>query len=375
MSILQIPTDHEHVQMNPGRRSGLPVMIGIHSTTLGPAIGGLRIKHYATPFEGMVDCMRLSQAMTYKAAAIDNGTGGGKAVVPLPEGMTMTPEVKQAILLDVAEQIQALQGAYIAGPDVGTGPEDMDFLFRRTPWAGGRSAAAGGAGGTTEGTFAGLESAIETAAEVALSATSMRGLRVTIVGLGGIGTLLARSLHVKGASLLLSDIDVSKQELARELGAQWCSPGDAMLAECDVLAPCALGGVLTPALVEQLQCRVICGGANNMLTDDSVAALLLARGIDYVPDFIANAGGLMYASGVEVHRRSASDAMQHTRTGIARNVRTVLRTSKYGGRNTVELAMTLGQQRLDAALTIRRPIPVALTEGEAVASTASGKHT
>ncbi|WP_420996601.1 Glu/Leu/Phe/Val dehydrogenase dimerization domain-containing protein [Cupriavidus sp. 30B13] len=350
MHAIQIPTDHEHVQVKPGRRTGLPVMIGIHSTTLGPAIGGLRIKHYDTPSEGLADCLRLSHAMTYKAAAIDNGTGGGKSVVPLPAGASVTRALKEAILLDVAEQIHDLQGAYMAGPDVGTGPEDMDFIFRRTPWAGGRSKAAGGAGGTTEGTFAGLESAIEAAAEVALGASSVSGLRIAIVGLGGIGTLLARALKAKGASLLLADIDPAREALARELGATWCAPHDAMLAECDVLAPCALGGVVTPEVAGQLRCRVICGAANNILSHDAVAAQLRARGIDYVPDFIANAGGLKYASAVEVHRQAPAEAMRGTCRGIAENVRTVLRGCWDGAGTSVELALALGQRRLDAAL-------------------------
>lgn len=353
MQAIQIPTDHEHIQVKQGRRSGLPVMIGVHSTVLGPAIGGLRIKHYAAPFEGLIDCLRLSQAMTYKAAAIDNGTGGGKSVVPLPLGTELTPALREAILLDVADQINEMQGAYMAGPDVGTGPEDMDFLFRRTPWAGGRSKAAGGAGGTTEGTFAGLESAIDAAIEVALSRDSVRGLRVSIIGLGGIGTLLAQSLKARGAQLLLSDIDNAKKSLADELGAEWLSPVEAMLTECDILAPCALGGILTEDVAAQLRCRVICGAANNVLSHDLVGKSLRERGIDYVPDFIANAGGLMFASAVEVYRRTPDDAMLHTREGIAKNVRTVLQQSRQGAGTTVEAALELSQRRLDAALQRR----------------------
>ncbi|MFM0054441.1 Glu/Leu/Phe/Val dehydrogenase dimerization domain-containing protein [Paraburkholderia phytofirmans] len=349
MSQIQIPTDHEHVQVKPGRRTGLPVMIAVHSTVLGPAIGGLRIKHYEHASDGLTDCLRLSHAMTYKAAAVDNGTGGGKAVVPLPGGVTLSPSQRSALLLDIAEHIQSLDGAYLAGPDVGTGPEDMDFMYRRTRWTGGRSKAAGGAGGTTYGTFVGLLSAINTAVEVTLGRNSVAGLRFSIVGLGGIGALLAKTLKEQGAELIVSDIDPTKEATARKLGAQWLQPEEALLAKCDVLVPCALGGVFTIQNISSLRCKLICGAANNQLAVDSVATALLEREIVYVPDFIASAGGLMYASGVEVHNRSEEAAEKHVREGIAQNVRMVLLESREIEIPTVDVALTLGQRRLDAA--------------------------
>ncbi len=349
MTLLRIPTDHEHVQVKPGRRTGLPVMIAVHSTLLGPAIGGLRIKTYEASADGLTDCLRLSQAMTYKAAAIDNGTGGGKAVVPLPPGVEFTREFRESILLDVAEHVHSLDGAYIAGPDVGTGPEDMDFLYRRTPWVGGRSKAAGGAGGTTYGTFAGLDAALGAAIDVALEAKGCAGLHVSIVGLGGIGTLLAETMAARGARLILSDIDTSRKKLSDHLDATWVTPEEAVLAECDVLAPCALGGVFTAANVDQLRCKVICGAANNQLAHDELATALLAKGIAYVPDFIANAGGLMFAVGVEVHHRNESASEARTREGVSRNVRSVLLSAKENGTTPLSEALALGQARLDAA--------------------------
>ncbi|OTP67389.1 Glu/Leu/Phe/Val dehydrogenase dimerization domain-containing protein [Caballeronia sordidicola] len=349
MSQLYIPVDHEHVQIKPGRRSGLPVMIAVHSTLLGPAIGGLRIKPYERASEALADCLRLSHAMTYKAAAIDNGTGGGKAVVPLPMGTTLSSAARASLLLDIAEQIQSLGGMYMAGPDVGTGPDDMDFMFRRTQWTGGRSKAAGGAGGTSFGTFAGLENAISSAVDEVFGKTSMTGLRVCVVGLGGIGASLAKSLKKQGATLIVSDIDVSKRSLAVELDATWLPPEEAMLADCDVLVPCALGGVLTDEIAPELRCRLICGAANNQLSHDGVAATLLDLGIAFVPDFIASAGGVAYATGVEVHRRTEAAAEQYVREGIGANVRTILQESKRDSRPTVEIALRLAQQRLDVA--------------------------
>lgn len=343
---IHTPTDHEHLQLKPGKRTGLPIMIAIHSTLLGPAIGGLRIKHYEYSIDGLNDCLRLSEAMTYKAAAINSGTGGGKAVVPLPIGFELTPERREALLLDVAEHIHALNGAYFAGPDVGTGPNDMDFMYRRTPWIGGRSREAGGAGGTTFGTFAGVDSALRAAVATTFGRDSMAGLKVSILGLGGVGSLLARQLAVEGVKLTVTDIDESQRELATELGAHWLAPDDALQTQCDLLMPCALGGVFNETTVTALQCRLICGAANNQLAHDSVARLLNLRGIAYVPDFIANAGGLMYAVAVELHHRSEEAAEAYTRETIDHNVRQVLQASRDGSMTSQEAALKLGRARL-----------------------------
>ncbi|AQH03063.1 amino acid dehydrogenase [Burkholderia sp. KK1] len=349
MSNLAIPTDHEVFQIKPGKRTGLPVMIGVHSTALGPAISGLRIKTYDDSSAGIADVLRLSQAMTLKAAAIDNGSGGGKTVVPLPKDFMLTPQIKEAILLDVADHVHALGGNYHVAPDVGTGPLDIDVIRRRTPFAGGYSKEAGGAGGTTYGTYIGLDTAIRTAVRRVLKKTSMKGSRVSIVGLGGIGTLIARDYAAEGATLTVSDIDVSRRDFAEEIGVKWVEPDEAMLADCDVLAPCALGGVLTHCKVPNLSAKIICGAANNQLATDDVADALKARGIVYVPDFIANAGGLMYASGIEFHHRSVAGSETHTREGIARNVDIVLSEAERSAISTHSAAIDLALARLDAA--------------------------
>ncbi|WP_321964655.1 Glu/Leu/Phe/Val dehydrogenase dimerization domain-containing protein [Paraburkholderia sp. J7] len=349
MAELFIPTDHELFQIKPGYRTGLPVMIGVHSTVLGPAVGGLRIKHYDDSATAISDVLRLSQAMTVKAAAIDNGTGGGKTVVPLPSGFTLTPQIKEAILLDVADQVHSLDGTYHVAPDVGTGPADIDIIRRRTPFAGGYSKEAGGAGGTTFGTYVGVDTAIRATVGSVLQKTSMKGLRVSIVGLGGIGTLLAKDYAKEGAILTVADIDESRKALAEEIGAKWVTPEEAMLESCDVLAPCALGGVLTHEIVPQLSAHIICGAANNQLTNEDIADALLARDIVYVPDFIANAGGVMYATGIELHHRTEQGSEKHTRDGIKRNVELVLDVSKTDKISTHVAAVDLALTRLKAA--------------------------
>ncbi|MGJ7512322.1 Glu/Leu/Phe/Val dehydrogenase dimerization domain-containing protein [Variovorax sp. GT1P44] len=346
MSDLFIPTDHEHFQIQAGRRSGLPVMIAVHSTRLGPAIGGLRIKPYDQASDGIADCLRLSHAMTMKAAAVNNGSGGGKAVVPLPMDLTMTDDFREAVLLDVADQVHQLDGAYVVAPDVGTGPNDIDVIYRRTPFVGGRSKAAGGAGGTTFGTFIGVESAIRAAIKHSLRMDSVAGLTFCIIGLGGIGTLLAETLAREGAHLILSDIDESKRTIAATLKAEWLGPDQALHARCDVLVPCALGGLLTLDNIGSLSCRIICGAANNLLATDTVAYGLTERGIVFVPDFIANAGGLMYASGIEFHHRPEEMAGEHVRDSISKNVQFVLDLAALSKMTTQEAALQIAKDRL-----------------------------
>lgn len=343
---LHIPTDHEHVQVKPGRRTGLPVIIAVHSTVLGPAVGGLRLKHYERSSDGLLDALRLSQAMTMKAAAIDNRTGGGKAVVPLPLDLTLTEPLREAVLLDVADHVHALDGIYYAAPDVGTGPEDIDVIRRRTRYCGGYSKKAGGAGGTTFGTYIGLETALRSAVRQVLGTDSLSGLRIVIVGLGGVGTLIAQACAAEGATLVLSDIDESRKTLADELGASWLKPEDAMVVGCDVLMPCALGGVLSQDVITRLNTKIICGAANNQLASDELAIALRERNIVYVPDFIANAGGLMYASAIEFQQRSETDAEQHTRSCIARNVALILQQSLSNKKSTLNAALMLANARL-----------------------------
>lgn len=346
MNELFIPTDHQHFQMRNGRRSGLPVMIAIHSTALGPAIGGLRITTYPRASDAIADCLRLSEAMTMKAAAVDNGSGGGKAVVPLPINWEMTASRRTAILLDVADHVHELGGAYRVAPDVGTGPQDIDVIFRRTPYVGGRSRAAGGSGGTTYGTFLGVESAIRNAVREVLNLSTLSGLTMCIIGLGGVGSQLAQLLANEGVKLIVSDVDDQLQTFASSLGARWVDPHQATLVDCDVLVPCALGGILTVENVHALGCKIICGAANNQLASRAVAPILSQRNITYVPDFIANAGGLMYASQIELHHKNAEDAQMAVTDGIGRNVRLVIEMTAQTLGDTEAAALRIARERL-----------------------------
>ncbi|WP_406293202.1 hypothetical protein OG948_01765 [Embleya sp. NBC_00888] len=298
MSTVDPRLDHERVVLHYGKRSGLPVIAAVHSTTLGHAVGGARMWTYPDWRDGLTDALRLSAAMSLKNAAADLAHGGGKAVIALPTGTVLSPERREAVLRDLGDLVDSLGGTFIVGEDVGMRSEDMLIVREQTPWADCLPPSAGGIGEPAEPTSIGVYAAIEATARRAFATADLRGRRVCVVGLGQVGQRLARRLATAGAKLTVSDIDPAKQAIAGELGADWAEPGEALFVETDLLVPAALGGILTPHSVPWLRCAAVVGPANNQLSDDTVAEALAERGILWAPDFIANAGGVIY--GVKV---------------------------------------------------------------------------
>ena len=315
--------DHESVLIRTGARSGLPVVIAMHSSVLGPSAGGCRIWRYARWQDGLEDALRLSAAMTAKFAAAGLARGGGKTVVAMPQGYELTPAAKRDILHDVADAIESLDGRYATGPDVGTSPQDMVTIGERTRHVFCKPAEYGGSGDSSPATAAGTVAALRavgaqlgggvgrSGSGASAGADSLSGLRLAVVGLGSVGARIANLLHEDGAELVLSDIDPGKRELADRLGAQWYDdPHQALTAEVDILVPAALGGVLTEQIVPELRCRAIAGPANNQLAVSQAADALHARGIAWVPDYIVSAGGVIHAITVELDTRSEDEAAQ-----------------------------------------------------------------
>lgn len=285
--------DHETLLVRRGPRTGLSTIVAVHSTKLGPALGGCRMWHHGTLEEAIEDALRLSGAMTLKAAAAGLDLGGGKGVIWLPDDTVPAGDVRRDLMRDFAETVELLDGSYITAEDVGTTIADMELVARYSNHVVGRPVAQGGSGDPGPRTAVGLGAAIRACCSHRFGASSLAGSRIVVVGVGSVGASLARSLAAAGASLAVSDVDLGKRALAEELNADWLDPRAALRAQADVLAPCALGGVLDDPLTPELRCEIICGSANNQLSDDGVADLLAARGILYAPDFIANSGGLI----------------------------------------------------------------------------------
>lgn len=288
---------HEHIEIFADEASGLRGAIAVHSTALGPAMGGVRRARYASPDALVGDALRLSRAMTFKNAAAQLALGGGKAVV-LDDGLWAT--TRDARLRAFARIIDRLDGRYIAAEDVGTTPADMSVIAQETRWVAGCPVGAGGTGDPSPATARGVFGSLLAAVDVAYGRTDLTGLSVAVLGLGAVGLPLAEMLHRAGARLVVADIDAARTaDAASRLGAEVVSVTSLLAADVDVLAPCALGGVIGHGEAAQLKCSIVVGAANNPLTGDDIADDLHGRDVLYVPDFLANCGGIIHV-GAEV---------------------------------------------------------------------------
>jgi glutamate dehydrogenase/leucine dehydrogenase len=305
----RVDLEHEQVVVRRGTRSGLPIVVAVHSTALGMAVGGCRMKHYAGWRDGVEDALRLSTAMTAKAAAAGMDVGGGKTVVVLPTATAPVGAARTAVLHDVGDVVESLGGVYGTGPDVGTGPDDMVEIGARTRWVFCRPTAAGGSGDSSGPTAEGVFASLTAICGHLYGTPSVAGRRFAIIGLGHVGSLLAVLLAAAGAQLIGSDVDESRKLVADRVGAAWMAPDQAVRAPVDVVVPAALGGLLTPELVPELRCAAVAGPANNQLADPKVAALLADREVLWVPDPLVSAGGVIYGTSVELHGLPPGEAM------------------------------------------------------------------
>jgi leucine dehydrogenase len=285
--------DHEDVLVRRGRRSGLYTFVAVHSTIRGPSLGGCRMWGYADARQALRDALRLSRAMTFKSAVADLPLGGGKGVIMTAPGQSLSGALRTAALLDFGDTVESLGGRYITAEDVGTSSRDMRVIAQRTRHVAGLPRRMGGSGDPSPFTALGVESAIRACCERVFGSNSLRERSVAVIGLGHVGSRVAKRCGRAGARLVLHDIDPRKRRLAEELGADWVDADEALEAQVEVLAPCALGGILDHDTVPRLRCRIVAGAANNQLAGESVADLLSAREILWAPDFVANAGGII----------------------------------------------------------------------------------
>ena len=344
------PLSHESLLVRRGPRSGLYTIVAVHSTARGPSLGGCRMWNYDDTREAVRDALRLSRAMTFKSAVAGLPLGGGKGVIMLPPGtLAPTGEARRDLLLDFGETVHTLGGAYLTAEDVGTSEPDMQTIAEATPYVTGLAVERGGSGDPSPWTALGVEAAVRVACERAFGSGSMEGRSVAVVGVGSVGGRLAELLAEGGAELVLADIDDGRRELADRLGARWTDPDSALTADVDVLAPCALGGVLNDESVPLLRARAIAGAANNQLAHEGVSELLAARGILWVPDFVANAGGVVNIA-VELEDEGYDTARAETRVrAIGDTVRTVLDHAEATGATPLAAAMEIARRRVAEA--------------------------
>jgi leucine dehydrogenase len=334
-----------------GRRSGLFTIVAVHSTARGPALGGCRMWHYDDSRRAVRDALRLSRAMTFKSAVAGLPLGGGKGVIMAPDPAAPARRgVRADALRDFGDTVEELGGSYVTAEDVGTSARDMERIATTTSHVTGLSRRRGGSGDPSPWTALGVEAAIGVCCERVFGSPSLAGRTIAVAGLGNVGARVAAACARAGATLLVTDIDPRKQHLAGDLEARWIAPGDALHAAVDVLAPCALGGVLDHDNVLALQAPVVAGAANNQLADDDVAALLAERGVLWAPDFVVNAGGIINIS-VELEPGGYDPRRARTLVlGITDTLRRVFDDAEATGATPLEAAMELASERLAEAV-------------------------
>jgi glutamate dehydrogenase/leucine dehydrogenase len=284
--------DHEEVTIFRDPDTGVVGVIAIHSTALGPAMGGLRLFPYPGLTDALIDVLRLARAMSFKSAAAGLDLGGGKAVL-IDDGRWS--EGRRERMQAVGREIDALGGDYVTAEDVGTTPEDMDAIAEVTGYVAGGSLGRGGSGNPGPFTARTVFSSIESGVRARLARDSVDGVRVGVQGVGNTGSALVGLLTRAGAEVTVTDADPARSEaVGVEHGARVLPPDGFMFGDFDVLAPCALGEVIGPDEASALSTAIIAGAANNPLTHRDVAGLLAAKGVLYVPDFISNCGGIIH---------------------------------------------------------------------------------
>ena len=336
---------HERVEMITGRRSGLFVAVALHSSVLGSALGGARLWTYPHWSDALGDVLRLSAAMTLKNAAAGLDAGGGKAVIALPPGTVLDAGGRRAAFLDLGDAVESLHGLYRTAEDVGSTTADMLVVSERTEHVVGLPEAGGGSGEPAGPTSLGVYESLRATLERATGSAEVAGRRITISGLGQVGSRLAVRLAAEGAVLTVTDVDPAKRDLAADLSTAWAVPGEEHLVPADVFVPAGIGGLLTDEVIDALDARAVCGPANNPLAARSGADRLAARGILYAPDFVVNAGGVIYLDLAAKRLGTRTEIMERV-ARIGDTLRRVFDEAASRGVTPLEAAEGLAAERL-----------------------------
>jgi leucine dehydrogenase len=341
--------EHEEVIFCHNKKAGLRAIIAIHNTTLGPALGGTRMWNYASEEDALVDVLRLSKGMTYKAAAAGLNLGGGKAVI-IGDSKTQKTE---AMFRAFGTYVNSLQGKYITAEDVGTTVKDMEYVFMETPFVTGIPVAFGGSGDPSPYTAHGTLMGIKAVVKEKYGSDTLQGVKVAVQGLGNVGSNLVDFLVKEGAVVSIADIDQDKvKQISEKHNLKVEDPNGIITSDCDVFAPCALGAVINDQTIGQLKCKMIAGGANNILAESKHGDQLMELDILYAPDYVVNAGGLMNVF-VELEGYSSDRAFEKT-TQVFDNLLHVFKIAKDENIPTHKAADRLAERRIDEIGSLRK---------------------
>lgn len=344
---------HEQVVFCQDQRTGLRAIIGIHSTTRGPALGGVRIYPYGSEGDALRDVLALSRGMSYKSALAGLDLGGGKAVIIADPSRDKT----DALLRAFGKSVASLGGRYVTAPDVGSHVGDMDVISEECDYVVGRPLERGGSGDPSPMTALGVFHGMRGSADHLWGSTSLWGRRVGIEGLGKVGYFLAELLVAEGAQVVATDIDESATRRACGLGdVEIVQDAEELLrSDLDVFAPCALGGALNQRSIALLTAKIVCGAANNQLAGSGIADALRERGVLYAPDYLVNAGGLIQvADEIRGFDRGRVQAMVE---GIYETVKQVYALSESEGITPAAAADRLAERRIAGARELESAVP------------------
>ena len=335
---------HEQIIFCNDVKTGLKAIIAIHSTRLGPALGGCRMCPYQSEEEALMDALNLSRAMSYKAAGAGLNLGGGKAVIiGDPEKDKSAPLFKSFGL-----HVSALGGRYITAKDAGVTTEDLQQISQGTSYVIGRPESHGGVGDPSRSTALGVYYGMLSAVQWKLKKDSLKNLKIVIQGAGSVGFALLEHLVKAKAEVYISDIKEAMLDKVKQSfpSVKITDPDKILSLPCDVFSPCAMGGVIDGAVLDSLDCSIIAGGANNVLSTSSIAEKAKARGVLYVPDFVINSGGLIYVFAGLVPRKS-SEWIENKIKGIYSTLTRIFQMSEGQNIATGECAFRLAEERMD----------------------------
>ncbi len=335
--------DGEHVVVRHDAESGAWIFIAVHSSKLGPPTGGTRMKTYSDRNAAIRDALRLAEGMTYKWAVLGVPRGGAKGVIDVPEGLGET--ARERLLRGYGCLLEALAGGFETGPDLGTGPAEMDIIAGETSHVFGRSPERGGAGDPGPYTALGVHAGMKALCGPVFGTEDLRGRTVLVQGAGHVGEPLMRRLKDEGAEVFFSDTDEPRVAALRKQGYRPVAPEEAYDQEVDLFAPCAIGGILNSETVPRLKCRVVAGSANNQLGAPEDAERLRERGIVYAPDYVINAGGAIFLPAWEGAGRPLAEIEERVR-GIGKTLLEIRRRSEAEGISMEQAARRLAEVKL-----------------------------
>ena len=338
--------NHESLHYFYDEPTGLKAIVAVHSTALGPAAGGTRRWIYSNDGDALTDVLRLSRGMSYKNAVSGLKFGGGKAVILGSDATPKSPELFRAF----GRCVDSLGGKYITAEDVGCSVDDMRYVHEETEFVSGLPKTGNDAGGDpSPWTAIGCFEGIEAAAQARLGADSVKGLRVAVQGVGHVGLYLCRMLHEAGAELVIADVNSDNLKMTTdELPATVVSPSEILFADVDVLAPCALGNILTSMTIPKIKAKIVAGAANNQLSTPADGVRLAERDILYAPDYVINAGGIISVA-AEYYGEGSEEDVRADVGCIKDRLQGIFKEAEETGRPTHELADELARKLVAAA--------------------------